>query len=120
MKDEVRAKQRLLPSFILPPSSFRIRPPSRSGFRLLLEAEANGCLYASVARGDVAAAAEAADGEERLPEVGRAEVADGVREVRVVEHVDEEEREGHRVALLLSAAAANAAAEAGPLEDGYA
>src|SRR5205823_5665685 len=76
--------------------------------------------YASVAGGDVAAAAEAADGEERLPEVGRAEVADGVREVRVVEHVDEEEREGHRVALLLSTAAANAAAEAGPLEDGYA
>src|SRR5947209_5193371 len=69
------------------------------------EAEPHGSLYAPVAGGGVAAA-EAARRGERLPEEGRAEVADRVGEVRVVEHVDEEEREGQRVALLLAAAAA--------------
>src|SRR5919206_171138 len=52
-----------------------------------------------------AAEAEAAGRGERLPEVGRAQVADRVGEVRVVEQVDEEEREGQRVALLLAAGA---------------
>src|SRR5690242_13411416 len=70
-----------------------------------LEVEPDGRLDASVAGGRVAAA-EAARGRERLAEEGRAEVADGVGEVRVVEHVDEEEREGHRVALLLARGAA--------------
>src|SRR5215207_918631 len=66
-----------------------------------LEVEPHGRLHASVTRRGVAAAAEAARGEERLPEARRAKVPHGVREVRVVEKVYEEEREVERVLLPL-------------------
>src|SRR5688572_1446623 len=83
---------------VRPEPSPTVGPPS------VLEAEPDGRLDAAVARGLVAAEAEAAGREERLPEARRAEVAHRLAEVRVVEQVDEVEREVERVALPFRAA----------------
>src|SRR5215204_2534842 len=97
----------------------RLKPSFTVGLPPVLEGEPDGRLDAAVAGVRAAAAeAEAADGEERLPELIRAEVTHGLAEVRPVEQVDEVEREVQRVALPFRAARRahhdhHAAAEAG-------